>query len=82
MIFGPAVSRIVPATVLSLTLVSCSDSTSGSTVLTAEMPLHLEDHLEAATILGSEVPADVPAAVEWRFDEPQPGLDFGTPPPV
>jgi arylsulfatase A-like enzyme len=36
------------------------------------MPLHLEDHLDAATIEGSEVPADLPAAVEWRFDEPQP----------
>ena len=24
-----------------------------------------------ATIVGSEVPADVPAAMEWRFDEPQ-----------
>ena len=34
--------------------------------------LLLEEHLEAATIEGSEVPADVPAAVEWRFDEPQP----------
>ena len=45
---------------------------SGSAPLTAEVPLHLEEHLEAATIEGSEVPADVPAAVEWRFDEPQP----------
>ncbi|MEE9263608.1 MAG: sulfatase [Vicinamibacteria bacterium] len=40
--------------------------------LRAESPLHLEDHLEAAHIVGSEVPQDVPAAVEWRFDEPQP----------
>ena len=34
---------------------------------------HLEDHLDAATIEGSEVPADLPEPVEWRFDEPQPG---------
>ena len=40
--------------------------------LTAEVPLHLEDHLDAAVITGSEAPSDVPAAVEWRFDEPQP----------
>jgi arylsulfatase A-like enzyme len=46
-------------------------------VLTAEMPLHLEDHLEAATF--SEVPTangpktDPPTSVEWRFDRPQPG---------
>ena len=44
----------------------------GPAPLTVDMPLHLEDHLDAATIVGSEVPADVPAAVEWRFDEPQP----------
>jgi len=37
------------------------------------MPLHLEDHLDAATIVGSEVPDDIPEPVEWRFDEPQPG---------
>ena len=65
-------SRIFPATVLGLTLVSSSCSPSGSTVLTADTPLHLEEHLDAATIVGSEIPADVPAAVEWRFDEPQP----------
>ncbi|MEX0692581.1 MAG: hypothetical protein WD043_12140, partial [Gemmatimonadales bacterium] len=37
-----------------------------------DLPLHLEDHLEAATVEGSEVPAIPPQAVEWRFDEPQP----------
>ncbi len=42
------------------------------TALTAEMPLHLEDHLDAAHIEGSEVPEDLPEPVEWRFDEPQP----------
>lgn len=40
--------------------------------LTAEMPLHLEDHLDAAHIEGSEVPEDIPKLVEWRFNEPQP----------
>ncbi len=40
--------------------------------LTAEVPLHLEDHLDTAVITGSEAPSDVPEAVEWRFDEPQP----------
>ena len=79
MSFGPAVSRIFPATALGLALVSCSGSPSGSTVLTADMPLHLEDHLEAATIIGSEVPADVPQPVEWRFDEPQPNWRPATP---
>jgi len=40
--------------------------------LTVEMPLHLEEHLDAATIVGSEVPEDMLQPVEWRFDEPQP----------
>ena len=39
--------------------------------LTVDMPLHLEEHLDVATIVGSEVPADVPAVMEWHFDEPQ-----------
>ena len=69
---GRAPSRTFAATVLSLTLVSCSGSPSGSTVLTADMPLHLEDHLDAATIVGSEVPAELLEPVEWHFDEPQP----------
>ncbi len=72
MSFGRVVSRILPATLLTLPLVSCSGSPSDSPVLTADVPLHLEDHLDAATIVGSEVPAEVPEAVEWRFDEPQP----------
>lgn len=37
------------------------------------MPLHLEEHLDAATIDGSHVPDTVGEVVEWRFDEPQPG---------
>jgi arylsulfatase len=44
----------------------------GPAPLTVDMPLHLEEHLDAATIEGSEVPADLVESVEWRFDEPQP----------
>ncbi len=47
--------------------------------LTVDMPLHLEDHLDAATIVGSEVPDDIPEPVEWRFDEPQPDWRPATP---
>ena len=71
MTFGPAPSRIFPAAVLGLTLVSCSGPPSGSTVLTADMPLHLEQHLDVATMVGSEVPADAPTVMEWHFDKPQ-----------
>ncbi len=41
-------------------------------VLTAETPLYLEEHLDAAHIEGSKVPEDALKPVEWRFDEPQP----------
>ncbi|MEE9183479.1 MAG: sulfatase, partial [Acidimicrobiia bacterium] len=44
----------------------------GPAPLTVDMPLHLEEHLDDATIVGSEVPEDIPEPVEWRFDEPQP----------
>jgi len=37
----------------------CTDRTSPP-VLTADMPLHLEDHLEAAVVDGSELPENPP----------------------
>ena len=49
----------------------CSGGQTGSPVLAAEVPLHLEEYLEAASISGSEVPTDFRDPVEWRFDEPQ-----------
>ncbi|MDK1039672.1 MAG: sulfatase [Actinomycetota bacterium] len=56
-----------------LLLFGCRDTESEQqTALTAEMPLHLEDHLDTAHIEGSEVPEDLPEPMEWRFDEPQP----------
>jgi arylsulfatase A-like enzyme len=39
-------------------------------VLTVDMPLHLEDHIEHALVTGSTAPSDRPQAMEWRFDEP------------
>lgn len=41
-------------------------------VLTAAMPLHFEDHLDAATIIGSEASKNLPGIVEWRFDRDRP----------
>ena len=70
---------------LSVLLAGCADPASDVLVLTADLPLHLEDHLDAATIEGSEVPTDLPQPVEWRFDEPQPdwkpayGYEFSQP---
>jgi arylsulfatase A-like enzyme len=56
---------------LLFSLVACGQE-GLDTVLTADVPLHLEDHLETAVIEGSEVPADVQQPVAWQFDEPQP----------
>ena len=71
MSLAPAASRIFPASVLGLMLVSCSGSPSDSTVLSADVPLHLEEHFDVATVIGSELPEDAPAVMEWRFDAPQ-----------
>ena len=56
----------------SVLLTSCADPGSDAVVLTADLPLHLEDHLDVATVEASEVPEDLPEALEWSFDEPQP----------
>jgi arylsulfatase A-like enzyme len=40
--------------------------------LTAEVPLHLEEHLEQASVTGSQVPMEVPRPVEWDFAQPRP----------
>ncbi len=58
--------------VIMLLVFSCSGPKSDQKLLKAELPLHLEEHLDAARIEGSEVPEDIPEPVEWRFDEPQP----------
>jgi len=68
-----------------LSLTSCGP-TGGDAVLTADVPLHLEEQLELAVIEGCEVPDDVPQPVAWDFAEPrpewkmvEPGPDEGQP---
>ena len=51
-----------------LALGGCNAPASKDRALTAEVPLHLEDHLDIARIEGSEVPKDLPEPLEWRFD--------------
>ncbi len=58
--------------VIMFIMFGCSGPDSDQPLLTAELPLHLEEHIEAARIEGSEVPQDLPAPVEWSFDEPHP----------
>jgi len=45
----------------------CSEPAS----LTAEMPLHLEDHVGEARVSGSDIPENLPQPVEWRLDQLQ-----------
>ncbi len=54
-----------------LGLANCGPSAPDRT-RTAEMPLHLEEHLNVATVMGSEVPKDIPQPVTWNFDEERP----------
>lgn len=66
---------------ISIVLVAlcCSGPDLDQQILTVEVPLHLEEHLEAARIEDSEKPQDLLTLVEWRFDEPQPGWKVTTP---
>jgi arylsulfatase A-like enzyme len=58
--------------VIMLMASSCSGPDLDQPLLTAEVPLHLEEHLDDARIEGSAVGEDFGAPVEWHFDEPQP----------
>jgi hypothetical protein len=58
--------------IIILMALSCSNPESDQPILSAEVPLHLEEHISDARIEGSEIPEDIPAPVDWNFDEPQP----------
>ena len=66
---GPHGVLLVATVVTSL---SCGATGAGGGILTAEMPLHLEDHLAAAAIIGSEPSADALEPMVWDFHDPQP----------
>jgi arylsulfatase A-like enzyme len=69
--FKPKVVMFFTLVIIAIAF-SCSSPESDQPVLPAELPLHLEEHINDARIEGSEVPEDVPASVEWNFDEPRP----------
>jgi len=66
---------------LSVVLAGCDGPVGGARTLAADMPLHLEEHLDAATIVGSELPEAVPEPIKWRFDELQAGWSAAIPQP-
>lgn len=71
----PNKSRALFALLCLIMVAACqkTDSRSGGQALTAEVPLHLEDHLDAARIGGSEIPKDIPPIFEWRFGKDMQG---------
>ena len=60
----PVTFLVVVLAVTPFTTVAAQDSLQHLPLLTAEVPLHLEEHLDAARIVGSEVPEDLPRVVE------------------
>ncbi len=61
---APPLLVLLLAPILSALLVGCA----GGPVLTAEMPLHLEDRLADATVHGSVVPPEDLEKISWTFD--------------
>jgi hypothetical protein len=55
------------ASFLAAIMLGCGGADGDLPVLSADMPLHLEDHLDAARVTGSVGPTGS-EAVEWRFD--------------
>ncbi|MCK4785914.1 MAG: sulfatase [Desulfobacteraceae bacterium] len=56
--------------VIMLMGLSCSGPDLDHPILTAKVPLHLEDHIKTARIENSEVQANLLTPVAWHFDEP------------
>jgi len=52
---------------------ACSPVSQEHPVLTEDSPLHLEEHLQDATIEGSVAPEIAEEALEWGFDSPTHG---------
>jgi hypothetical protein len=57
------------------------DVAEEAAVVAADVPLHLEDHVDAARVEGSDLPTTIPAPVEWRFSEPA-GVEGRATPPL
>lgn len=71
-VFARPTARLALALLVASLGPGCIDRGSDAAFLTADLPIHLEDHLDVARIAGSKVPADIPEPVAWQFDQPQP----------
>ena len=64
-------ARLATTILLSLAAIAGCGQDEDLPVLTVDMPLHLEDHLDVAVVEGSEMPVDPTLTIVWHFDEPQ-----------
>ena len=69
---SPLPRRLVEYIFFLVLLTSCERFGAGAAPLDADVPLHLEEHIDAANLVGSELPPEPQQPVEWRFDEKQP----------
>ncbi len=60
------------AVLLGLAAIAAACHRAGAPLF-SDLPIHLDEHLDAARVDGSAVPKDLPAPVVWQFDVPQPG---------
>ena len=74
-----AVATVALAAYAVISLVGCSNG-DADRLLTASLPLHLEDHLDVATV-DSSMPLPVTEHAEWRFDDGARGAGGDDPPP-
>ncbi len=49
--------------------IGCPGGEPARQPLTAELPLHLEEHLDTASIEGAEIPTEVSDSIAWSFSE-------------
>lgn len=72
---GSQTGRAIRLAALAIAVVSsagCDGPSADRGTLIADTPIHLEEHLAAANVVGSEAPESAPTALDWHFDEPQP----------
>jgi arylsulfatase A-like enzyme len=70
--FKPRTGLVFPAAAAMLMSFGCSGPKSDRPLLSAEAPLHLEEHIADARAEEAAVTEGFGSPVEWRFDEPRP----------
>jgi arylsulfatase A-like enzyme len=66
----PVEAGLTAAILAAVLAASCAGPASDRPI-PADRPVHLEEHIDQAKIVGSAPPEDLPSAVGWRFDRPR-----------